>query len=269
MLAQAPLYKVVSSRIDLPERLEGDEVFACAEPSDALRWGGLWPDGYPSRLVKVQADGELTLDGMRAFAPAFDVIGLVNPADALADFSKVFVDLEEEMYAEQHAWRRALRRDGNDEDRVRELLDLTLHARGLKLWGVQRFASVEQLRTAVDPAAFYTWGAVHAQAAFEQWRDEAVQDPAYETSLRSAWTAWYLQDFWDDPDIAADPDSNAEVRWDVWDAWAALTVYYTVEEGWVELPADVLSRGLREAYGAGLGMAAPVGSGVLGYAMGG
>lgn len=267
MFADAPLYKAIPSTGQLPERLEGDGVYACPEPSDALRWGGLWPGGAPSRLISVKADGELELHGARAFAPAFDVVGLVSPHEPLATFSEVFVDLEDEMLAEQKAWRQALRRDGANPSAVRELLDITLHARGLKLWGVKEFPSVEALRAEVDPAAFYTWGAVHAQAAFEQWRDEAAKDPVYDTSLRSAWTAWYLADFWDDQDVAADPDANADVRWDVWDAWAALTVFYTVEEGWVNLPNDVLSRGIRDAYAAGLGMAAPISKGVLGFAM--
>jgi hypothetical protein len=57
------------------------------------------------------------------------------------------------------------------------------------------------------------------------------------------------------------------VRWDVWDAWAALTVFYAVEEGMVHLPNDVMTRGMRDAYAAGLGMAAPIAPGVLGFAM--
>lgn len=267
MFADAPLYKAVPSNGELPERLEGDAVFASPEPADALRWGGLWPDGYPSRLISVRPDGEIKLVGQRAFAPAFDVVGLVSPHEPLVTLSEVFVDLEDEMLAEQKAWRQALRRDGSSPAQVRELLDLTLHARGLRLWGVREFPTVDALRAEVDPAAFYTWGAVHAQASFEQWRDEASKDPVYDTALRTAWTAWYLNDFWDDPDVAADPDANADVRWDVWDAWAALTVFYAVEEGWVELPKDVLSRGLRDAYALGLGMAAPIGPGLLGFAM--
>lgn len=267
MFADAPLYKAISSTGALPERLEGEGLFACPDPVDALRWGGLWPGGTPSTLLSVRPEGELRVEGARAFAPAFEVVSLVSPHAALETFSEVFVDLEDEMLAEQRAWRQALRRDGTYPAAVRELLDLTLHARGLRLWGVKEFTSVEALRAAADPAAFYTWGAVHAQASFEQWRDEAATDPVFDKALRSAWTAWYLNDFWDDPDVAADPDANAEVRWDVWDAWAALTVFYAVEEGWVDLPNDVLSRGLRDAYAAGLGMAAPVGPGVLGYAM--
>lgn len=267
MLDDAPLYRAISTSGPLPEVLEGDDAFGFAEPHTALRWGGLWPDGRPSRLVSLRSHGELELRGPRAYATKLDVVGLVNPAEPLETLSAVFDELSAEMAAEQAAWRKALRRDGRDVDFVRAALDVTLAARGLKLWGVRQFPSVEALRDEIDPAAFYTWGAVHAQASFEQWQKEAAEDEIYEKALRTAWTAWYSQDFWDDEDVAADPGANADVRWDVWDAWAALTVFYAVEEGWVHLPSDVMTRGLRDAYAAGLGMAAPIQPGVLGFAM--
>jgi hypothetical protein len=267
MMYDAPLYRALSSAAELPETLTGEQAFGFADPVTALRWGGLWPDGRPSRLVSLEATGELETRGARIFSASMNVVGLVNPDEPLAQFSEVFLDLEDEMLDEQRAWRRALRREGHDVDLVREKLDLTLHARGLKLWGVQQFPTVDKLRAKVDPAAFFTWGAVHAQASFEQWQKEADADEVYDKALRAAWTAWYTQDFWDDQDVAADPGANADVRWDVWDAWAALTVFFAVEEGWVHLPADVMTRGLRDAYAAGLGIAAPISPGVLGFAM--
>jgi hypothetical protein len=53
------------------------------------------------------------------------------------------------------------------------------------------------------------------------------------------------------------------------DVWAALTVLYASRIGWISDRADLLTVGLRDAYGAGLGLALPTGTNELGWAMDG
>ena len=50
-------------------------------------------------------------------------------------------------------------------------------------------------------------------------------------------------------------------------ARAALSVYYAASRGWIDRRPTQLTAGLRDAYEHGLGIAAPVAEGVLGWAM--
>ena len=67
--------------------------------------------------------------------------------------------------------------------------------------------------------------------------------------------------------------SSCRDAWDAWDAWdaraarAALTHAYAATRRWIHAPAALLTSGLREAYGAGLGIALPTGAQELGWAM--
>src|SRR4030042_137645 len=78
-------------------------------------------------------------------------------------------------------------------------------------------------------------------------------------SARDAWGAWNAR--------AAKEAWGAWDSWDSWNARGALVCEYASLMGWVEQPADLMIRGIREAYASGLGVAVPVAPEVLGWAM--
>ena len=87
-------------------------------------------------------------------------------------------------------------------------------------------------------------------------------------------TGWQVQEFpsaWDAWDAWAAWDTRAaRAAWDTWDAWdarAALTVTYAAVRGWIDQQPELLTTGIRDAYGAGLAVAIPAGPRTLGYAL--
>ena len=77
----------------------------------------------------------------------------------------------------------------------------------------------------------------------------------YETP-RDVWAAWAAWDAWDARDARG-----------AWDARGALQTTFAALQGWVLCDPSRHSAGIREAYRAGLELAVPVGSNILGWTM--
>jgi hypothetical protein len=86
-----------------------------------------------------------------------------------------------------------------------------------------------------------------------------------EVALQSRGLEWQLKRF--------ASSRSFRVAWDAMDARAArdaraaLDVFYTAKMGWISLPAEQLTTGIRDAYSYGLGMEIPTGLNELGWVM--
>ena len=149
---------------------------ACAQPEDALRIAGLWPNGRPSRLFRVETDEDVVSRGDKLRASTWTITAEVSESDIAAHvlaMSKPFGTHAQVMADEQMAWRCALGRPEHDADIVEQSLALALNARGLD-WQLKRF---DDARDAWD--AWDAWDARDARAAWAAW---------------AAWDAWAARD---------------------------------------------------------------------------
>ena len=83
-----------------------------------------------------------------------------------------------------------------------------------------------------------------------------VSARAHAKAARAAWDARDALAAWDALDA-----------WDAWDARDAMTVHYAARMEWTKDDAQLLTTGLRDAYGAGLAIALPTGPNEMGWAM--
>ena len=258
-------YKAIAARLKVGTTLPGQNFHVATSPTEALRLGGLWPGGRPSMLYRLETEDEVTRVGEHAEAASWTVLAAIPPRDHLASLTRELVDFEKEALSEQLEWRKALGRPNNDPAKVEQSLRLAMKRRGLKNWRLKRAPSSSWLRQQpVEPSAMYTWSGHATISAWEAWDREADEDEAYDKARRVAWSLWYDPTPFDHED--AFNLGGVEVTPEVWDAWTALVVFYTAEQGWLELPAQSFTAGIREAYEHGLALAKPLERGVLSWA---
>ena len=259
-------YKAMAGDIHPGEELL--EVPVSLSGADALRHDGLWPGGHTSRLWKLTTDVEsVEKHGERALASMWRVVEAIDVKPSLREVSDVFVDFEDEMLEEQLLWRRALERPRQDAELVETLLEQAVEARGLKYWSLKRLSERELRRTPIHARSMYTWSAHAALKAWQAWDVESRDDEAYDVARRAAWTLWYHPTPWDAFDVADQEPGWDDVSPECWDAWVSLSVYYTASCGFIELPAEAFTAGIRTAYHHGLALIRPIEQGVLGWAM--
>jgi len=233
---------------------------ATREPHVALRIAGLWPNGYPSRLWRVEPTTEEVIergDGCRAatWRIVEEVeVGAKTLGALHAPMAGDGLPLDD-LVAEVMAWRDALARPEHDEHRVESALRDALDARGLEEWKLQRY----------DDAG----DAGDAQTTSDRYgRDAWAWDP-YQKS------AWYAMHAWDALVDWETTGTLGKVAWDSWDtrsvcdwhAIDALMVYAASKRGWIDQDPMLLTTGIRDAYRHGLAVAVPVGQKTLGWAM--
>jgi len=237
---------------------------ACAEGHTALRIAGLWPDGRPSRLFRVETDGLVVERGDKLRAATWCIVEeILDVTPHVRRMSEPFGELADEITAEQMAWRAALARPRHDEAAIETGLREALAARGIESWTLRRFNDAWAARDA--RAAWAARDARDARAAWAAWTAWAAW------AARAAWDAWDARAAWDAWDAWAARDARdaraARDAWDAWDARDALLVFYTSRRGWISSRTDLLTTGIRDAYAAGLAVAIPTGPTELGWAM--
>jgi hypothetical protein len=230
---------------------------ACREPVTALRIGGLWPNGSPSRLVAVTMGADVIHRGDKSRASTLTIEREASDDEwrtALMALHTPFGKIAGDVTAETLAWRAALARPAHGVEQVEAGLRVALEARGLAGWTLRAYACARD-----------AWAARDARDA---WAARDARDAWAARDARDAWAAWDARDAWaarDARDAWAAWDARA--AWDAWDAWAALTQYVAARNGWVQTAPDLLTAGLRDAYTHGLAVALPVAKNTLGYAM--
>lgn len=213
----------------------------CKSLPTALRIGGLWPTGRPSRAFVVEPLGEVVERGDKCRTSKLRIVSELSKDDVesgIREMSIVFAELADEMIEEQIQWRRALARPMHDEAVVVEGLKQALEKRGLK-WTLKKYDNAQSALAAWD--ARDAWDARAARAAGAAW---------------DAWAAW----------AAAWAAAGAAAR-AAGDARAALLVFYVAKKGWIDHASDLLTVGIRDAYQHGLEIALPVGNDTLGWSM--
>lgn len=231
---------------------------ACATPAAALRIAGLWRGGRPSRLFRVEALAASVVErGDKLRAATWRVVEEADEAtvrEAVRLLSSPFGDLADEMAAEQVAWRVALARPRHDRAAVEAGLRAALSTRGLPAWTLRSYPAAWVATDAMD-----AWEAVDARAAWEAVDAWAARDARV---ARKAWAARDARAAMDAMDAWVARDAM-----DARDARDALIVYYASRHGWVAHSPDLLTAGVRDAYAAGLAVAAPVAPATLGWVM--
>ena len=229
------------------------------KPHTALRIAGLWPNGRPSRLWHVSANGEVVERGDKCRSPVLRIEREATDAevkDAISELSKPFGEHAAEMVREQVLWREALARPRWNETEVRDALASTLGARGLD-WTLKRFSGARGALAAWDASgarvALAAWDAWYVWAAWAVWATRDARDAGGAWGARDAGCAW---DAW-----------GVRAAWDAKDARDALLVFFASRQGWIDAAPDALTIGLRDAYRSGLAIALPTGPNELGWAM--
>jgi len=228
---------------------------ACALASDAIRIGGLWPDGRPSRLFRVETEAQVFSRGDKLRASTWNIVEEIRADDAIREMSaKAFAERADVMAAEQLAWRVALARPRRDVAAVEAGLSNALAIRGLD-WTLRPFESAWTAWDARSRGAWDAMGASAARAARTAW---GAWDAMGARTAWGAWTAW---------------DARSRGAWDAMGASAAraaslaLLVHYAALRSCGDRRADTYTMGARDAYSAGLEVAIPVGPNELGWAM--
>ena len=258
-------YAALVSELKVGATLDGSHFLVSTRPEDALRHDGLWPGGRPSRLFSLVTDDPVERQGERAKAANWHVSETLRVNDALEAVTKNLIDFEDELVEAQLLWRQALDRPKEDAAAVEAGLRRAMEARGLKYWQLERARSAAFLRQQpVDGPSMYTWSSHAANRAWEAWEREADEDPEYLEALKTAWQLWYRRDLWNSDEAF---DGMDDVAPEVWDAWTAMLVFYTAEQGWLDLPANSFTAGIQDAYTNGLALAKPSKQGVLQWAM--
>ena len=260
---------------------------ACRRPEDALRIAGLWPNGRPSRLFRVETDSEVVERGDKLRAATWTVVEEIT--DLRPAIEALSVPFEcPGIVDEQIAWRSALARPMHDPAAIEAGLRAALDARGLSTWRLRRFESAGAAWAAWDArdagAAWAAWDARVAWAAWDARVARVARAAGAAWAARAAgaaWAAWDARDAgaagaawaaWDARDAgAAWAAWDARVAWAArdagaaWDARVALTVFTAGSRGWTAQPPGLLTAGLRPAYEAGLAIALPVAPETLGW----
>jgi hypothetical protein len=215
----------------------------------AVWFSGLWPNGKPCRMFLLVG---LTSTNWEAVEEVPVELYLRELSDAF------FGDLSEGMYQEQLAWYKALSRPSSDKSKIITGLNDALYARGLD-WELKEFGSMRELIDAYKQCSF-----ADSLRAWDKWyTDDAIEATA----------KWMVHSF----NTGVDARINVDYIWSARDFCTkqvkttmhavrnALAVYYVSKEGWVDIQADKLTIGLREAFYNGLDIVAPVGSSTLGW----
>lgn len=241
-------YQLPAVHVDVDAELDGCGAGwnICREAASALRIAGLWPNGRPSRLYRVEAHDPDVIERKKNCRVATGTLvdEIVDLRPVIEELSAPFGSLAPVMVDEQLAWREALSRPCRDEAAVEAGLRVALEVRRLT-WGLRRY---DTARAARD-----VWASIAAWDAWDAWDARAAWD------ARDVWDAWDTRAAWE-----------ARDAWDAraaWDAWDALATIYAVHRGWIPCAPDRHTLGIREAYRHGLGIAVPVAGGVLGWAM--
>lgn len=227
---------------------------ACEYLADAVRIGGLWPNGRPGRFFRLEMSAPVIERGDKCRSSTWTILEEIEPRVAIKAFSlRYFKDLKDEIADEQLAWHAALGRPKRDNAVIEAGLELALQTRGLD-WELRRFDSARDARDA--RAAWVARDARDARDAWVAWDawDAWVAWAAWDA--RDAWAAWDTRDAWD-----------AWATWDARDACDALIIFYTSKRGLIDQDSHFLTTGLRDAYRHGLGVAVPAAKNVLGWAM--
>lgn len=200
-----------------------------ADIKTGWRIAGMWPTGYPSRVIAVEASKDAIERGTKRRASSLTLLREASRqeiTDAFARFSVPFGTYAARLADEQFAWWQALGRPERNVAEVEAHLALALSARQLP-WSLRRYKTARTARNAWDA-----------------WND------------RTAWDAWATGAAW-----------AAGAAWDAGDAGAALTVLYARLMGWQDGEPYQYTVGIREAYRQGLDSAISVAPTVLGWAM--
>jgi hypothetical protein len=221
----------------------------CRRAHDALRIAGLWPDGYPSVLLRVRGGRDTIERGDKLRCSRLTILGVCSEDEVRKSvyvMSQLFGVHTDVMTDSQMKWRHALARPYCDESAVEAGLRAALDARGPSEWKLHQFATAREVR-------------------------DRARDVRATRATRAAWAAWAARAALDARDAQAVRDA-----WDAWDAWEAreareardaLTVQFAAIAGWTDHNPMLLTEGLREAYEQGLAVAVPVGKYTLGWAM--
>ncbi len=241
-------YDLPTVGLDTSEEECGEGWNCCESLSQAFRIAGLWPDGRPSRAFLVEPSADAVVRGNKIRSSGMRIVREATEEEILEsvqELSQAFGPHADHMVASQVEWRRALARPASDVAAVEAGLRQALEARGLSDWNLKRFDSKKGI-----------WGARDSRAAWAAW---AAWEAWEARDSRAAWDAW---DTWD-----------VRVAWDAWDtrdAWAArdaLIVEFAALQGLIDRDPQLLTVGIREAYGNGLGLVYPTGPKELGWCL--
>lgn len=136
----------------------------CATLAAALQVAGLWPDGWPVVVLRIEASKDALPRGRKYRASQLTIMRRADDteiAEAIHALSAGFGRHQDQMAVEQLAWREALGRPRHDPVAVERCLREALEARGLAAWRLQPFD------TARD--AWAAWAARAAGAAWAAW----------------------------------------------------------------------------------------------------
>jgi len=216
-------------------------LFLWPDGHAALLNSGLWSDGRPSRLYRVEAESA-TKCGDRYSARTIKVVDEV--CDIRPHVERMAAELFDDRYCtqmvgEQLAWHAALRRAKHNAAVVDAGLKSALMARGLSGWTLRRYDNANAAVEAHDALGVHT-----TDIAFRTWNTEAV---SFCDGGRSS---------------TQDCDTFG-----AYDADVALIVMRKSFMGDVSFRGDLLTVGIRDAYAAGLHVAIPTGPAELGWSM--
>jgi hypothetical protein len=241
--------------------------YATQFPEEALIMASLWPDGFSARFWRVEAPDEIVVvREKKCRAPWWNIVKEESIAVALVPIAQGILcqlapdnlALRESLLIEMQAWHTALGRPTHDAARVKAGLRAALDARGLRSWSLQQYRSMPHVLS-----DNYTSG---LRTAFDRWSwfyDNILEGVVFShqeeyLSCNHYLLAWRL---------LAWRHHSPSIRCSGEDAKRALVHWLFAQLGWVDSPADLLARGLREAYHCGLAVVRPVDHNVLGWAM--
>ena len=146
--------------LDTSEAEYGTGWHYCADLATALAVARLWPTGWPSVPVRIEASQDALPRGRKYRASQLAIVRRATDAEitaAIHELSAPFGAHQDQMAAEQLAWHEALGRPQHDPAAVERGLREALEARGLAAWRLQRYETARDARAA--------WAARAARAA--------------------------------------------------------------------------------------------------------
>jgi len=239
--------------------------------SDALSLGGLWPDGRSSAVFKAEAEEEDILE-RHADGWAVSKLRILKPVSreeialAVAELSQVFGQHQRAMARSQLKWRQALSQPKRDPSLVQKGLEDALKRRGLSRWTTRQYLSASAVWN--EWASWAPGEIIRAYQGINDWYSLAVYKIA--SDCWNKWAAYTTEDnqavrkvvsAWLSREVFLNESSKAD------EAYGALVFTFAALQGWVEVPPDYLTVGLREAYYHGLALVWPTGPKELGWAM--
>lgn len=151
---------------------------ACATPEQVVRIVGLWTDGWPVRLYRVETDTEVIERGNKLRAATWTLVEECPIRPAVQSLSREwFGDLAGPMAEAQSAWHEALGRPLRDETAAEAGLREALRARGLETWTLRRYPAARAARAAWEAwAAWDAWAALVVEYAARRGWVSVAQD---------------------------------------------------------------------------------------------